>query len=202
MEREDRLNSMLDNLKKNSNKELQKNVEDLRAALDSCEQQEKALEENVEQLRSNFTDAVNMSCTKLVDEKKSMRSKQKADICLAIKDLENQIENNNNFLSHCGQRIREGGLNLMKFHPNPPKPKYHSVPQLPLNKIEEVSSKEIIDMITSCMGGAQGGAKVPVTQENILLVFLDCYQRQESNMQILHWWEVFSVMKVFVLCVQ
>ena len=127
------MNALVDDIEKNTLKRLQENLDDLRKALGDSEREFEDVEKKVNTFRAELKNAVDKSCDNVVEELKQIESKQNEEIRSIISDLEDQIQQNESFISICSETIRKGGLQVLKYSPHIPTPRVRSVDSLSQN---------------------------------------------------------------------
>ena len=69
----------------------------------------------VNRIRGEMKAAVDEKCDELLDELSKKETETISNISDAICDLEKQIKESDIFISKCSEKIREGGLDLIRY---------------------------------------------------------------------------------------
>ena len=152
MEREDELNEILNSIEKSTLTKLRANIDDLQKTLGLQETEFEKVQQRVDIFRKELKTTVDRSCDKLLDEIEQKKIECKSEIESVIKDIENEITANENFISACSAKIREGGMGLIGYNPGVPPPHDKLIPQIQMSKPEFVPGRDLMEMITSNIG--------------------------------------------------
>ena len=152
MECEDKLNEMATDIKKHTLTQLQSSVEEFREMLDSSEKKFEDVKKEINKFREELKSTVDNACNTLVNELDQKQKEQKNDMCDVIKELENQIRDNEIFISLCGDKIRKGGLDVIQFSNSPPPSKVKSVSSASHGIPDFAPGKDLIKLITQRVG--------------------------------------------------
>ena len=123
MECEDEINNTVIDLEKHVLEQLQTRIEELRETLRSSQRKFESVKTEINNFRQELKNTVDKSCDTLIEELETKAADQKSEISEVIKYLENNIRENESFISLCGEKIREGGLDLIQLSKVPPPPK-------------------------------------------------------------------------------
>ena len=167
MEHEDELNEMLKHIENSTLTNLRSNINELREKLALKETEFKAVKEEVDEFRKELKTTVDRSCDKLLGDVEQRETEMRSEIESVIKDIENKIKANENFISACSARIREGGLGLIGYNPRAPTSHDPLVPQIQIHKPEFVPGRDLVEMITKNVGKIKT-TKI-VTEESVLV---------------------------------
>ena len=141
---EEKLNAVASEWQTRTLTNLQTNIEDLRNVLKTSEKKFVDAENEVNKQRQILKDSVDKSCNELVQDLKQKKTLLTTSLTTAIKSLENQIQENENLIDECGQKIREGGLDFLNF--DLPSPRVKPIPDLVIPIPVFVHGKEVTDL--------------------------------------------------------
>ena len=173
MEREDELNELLSNIEKSTLTNLRSNIDELGEKLNLQQTEFEAVKQEVEKFRKDLKSTVDKECDNLLDEVEQKEVELRSGVESIIKEMENKIKANENFISACSARIREGGLGLIGYNPGVPPSHEQSVPHIQIQKQEFVPRRDLVEMITHNVGKIKmtrtdsGGVKGIATEESV-----------------------------------
>ena len=130
MECEDELNEMLNSIEKSTLTKLRANIDDFQRKLGLQETEFEEVKQGVDTFRKELKATVDRSCDKLLDEIEKKEIEFGSEIESVIKDIEKRIKANENFISACSARIREGGMGLIGYNPGTPPSQDYLVPKI------------------------------------------------------------------------
>ena len=152
MECEDEVNNTAIDLEKHVLEQLQTRIEELRETLKSSERKFITVKTEINNFRQELKNTVDKSCDTLIEELETKAADQKSDISEVVKYLENNIRENESFISLCGDKIREGGLDLIQFSKVPPPPKGISEPNFTNSTAVFSPGTSLVNMISQNIG--------------------------------------------------
>ena len=152
IEREDELNEMLNNIDKSTLTDLRSNVNELREKLGLRETEFEAIKQEIETFREELKTTVDKSCDKLLGEVEQKENEMRSVIESVIRNVENQIRANENFISVCSGRIREGGLGLISCNTGYPPSHDQSVQEIQNYKPYFSPGRDLFDLIAKYIG--------------------------------------------------
>ena len=120
MECEDDFNSVITDLKQNKVKQLQLRLKELKESLVFQEKNVYKAEKEVNRFRQGLKAEIDNSCDKLVFDMKQKQQESSDEIKFTISKIELNLKETESFVATCGQRIREGVLDLIQNSPTPP----------------------------------------------------------------------------------
>ena len=173
MEREDELNEMLNNIEKSTLTTLRSNVDELGEKLNLQQTEFEAVKQEVEKFRRDLKSTIDKECDNLLDEVEQKEVELRSAVESMIKEIENKIKANENFISACSARIREGGLGLIGYNPGLPPSHEQSVPHIQIHKPEFVPRRDLLEMIMHNVGKIKmtrtdsGGVKGIATEKSV-----------------------------------
>ena len=152
MECEDKLNEMAIDIKKHTLTKLQLSVEEFQEMLNFSEKKFEDVKKEINKFRQELKNTVDTACNTLVDEVDKKQNEQKNDIYDVNKELENQIKENQLFISLCGDKIRKGGLDVIQFCNSPPPSKVQSVSNISHSIPDFAPGRDLIKIIKQNVG--------------------------------------------------
>ena len=117
---ENELNEMLNNIEKSTLTTLRSNVDELGEKLNLQQTEFEAVKQEVEKFRRDLKSTIDKECDNLLDEVEQKEVELRSAVESMIKEIENKIKANENFISACSARIREGGLGSYWLQPGGP----------------------------------------------------------------------------------
>ena len=151
IECEDQLNIMVMDLRQIELQRME-HVEELRQKLSSNERMFENVKSEVKKFRQELNDTIEKSCDTLVTGLEQEQTEQRTCISDAIKTSENQIEENERFMSLCADKINKGGLDLLQFCKLPTPSHIFSESKIPEIKPMFVPARELINNIMHNVG--------------------------------------------------
>ena len=143
IECEDKLNDLATELKNNALAELQSSIKEFQEIFKSSENKFEDVKRKVNEYRQKLKTSVDTSCDELLSELELLKTESDGEISAVIKDLNNQIRDNERFISLCGQKIREGGLEVIKFSKVPPPQHLQTLPSVSRREPVFVPGKDL-----------------------------------------------------------
>ena len=158
IECEDQINSIANEVEKNTMKELQEKIDDIQKTFELCKKNYTEVKNKVNEFRRNLKDAVDKSCDSLLKELEQKLDKLQSDANSAISALEHQIKENENFIALCAASIRKGGLELLKCKLKPPVSNLPFVSKFRSDVPVFVPCSDLIDLISNSVGEIKYGS--------------------------------------------
>ena len=152
MEHEDELNELLSNIEKSTLTNLRSNIDELGEKHDLQQMEFEAVKLEVEKFRKDLKITVDKSCDNLLGEVEQKETEMRSEIESVIRKVENQIGANENFISECSARIREGGLGLIGYNPGSPPSHDQSILEMQKYQPQFVPGRDLMAMIEKNIG--------------------------------------------------
>ena len=122
MECEDELNTLAINLEKHTLTDLRSKIEKLQDSLKKNQNEFENVEKEIELFRKQMKDSVDRSCDKVLKVLNKTQDTQSSVFTAEIRTLEEKIKDIESIIAECGQKIRQGGLDLLEYEPPDPVP--------------------------------------------------------------------------------
>ena len=152
MECEDDLNSVATDLKQNKVKPLQLRLKELKESLAFQEKTVDKAEKEVNRFRQGLKAEIDKSCDKLVFDMKQKQQELSDEIKFAISKIELNLKEIESFVATCGQRIREGGLDLIQNTLTSPPLPADDQPDISHDKPVFIPREDLMNSITQNVG--------------------------------------------------
>ena len=152
MECEDQLNNLVIDLKRNGMTCIDSSIQELRGNLASNERKFENIKSEVNKFREELKETVDKSCDKLVTELDQKQTERTSEVQDVIENSEKDFREKEHFMSLCVEKIRRGGLDLIKFCKLPAPSNVQTLPTILQSTPIFVPARGLIDTITQKVG--------------------------------------------------
>ena len=149
---EDKLNEIVSYRENNTLKSLHNTIETLQQVFHSYKIDVEAVVEEIRNFGTSLKDTVDTACGTFVAEIRHNVEMQGNKIDSEIKSLETQIQENISFISDCKGKIKQGGIALLQYKPDPPKVEVNPLPDLSKNKPSFIPKVDLLHSISHDVG--------------------------------------------------